>query len=86
MNEKLLKSEHRKEQILLTALTIPALISITLIIVIPVGWLFSLSFIGKTGDFSFENYFSLERVNCLFANVFLMLKCKNPVVERTKDL
>ena len=56
MNEKLLKSEHRKEQILLTALTIPALISITLIIVIPVGWLFSLSFIGKTGDFSFENY------------------------------
>lgn len=56
MNERLLKLEKRKEQFMLTALTIPALISITLIIVIPVGWLFSLSFIGKSGDFSFENY------------------------------
>ena len=56
MNEKLLKSAERKEQLLLTALTIPALISVTLIIVIPVGWLFSLSFLGKSGDFSLENY------------------------------
>ena len=47
MNEKLLKSAERKEQLMLTALTIPALISVTLIIVIPVGWLFSLSFLGK---------------------------------------
>ena len=56
MNEKLLKTAERKEQFVLTALTIPALISVTLIIVIPVGWLFSLSFMGKSGDFSFENY------------------------------
>ena len=55
MNEKLLKTAERKEQLMLTALTIPALISVTLIIVIPVGWLFSLSFMGKSGDFSFEN-------------------------------
>ena len=41
---------------MLLALTIPAIIVVALIIIIPVGWLFSLSFLDETGQFSLANY------------------------------
>jgi len=37
-------------------LTIPYLVMVIALIVIPIGWLFYLSFIGRDGTFSFENY------------------------------
>jgi putative spermidine/putrescine transport system permease protein/spermidine/putrescine transport system permease protein len=51
-----LKSDARRERLALLGLCSPALLLILVIMVIPVGWLFWLSFIGESGDFSLENY------------------------------
>jgi putative spermidine/putrescine transport system permease protein/spermidine/putrescine transport system permease protein len=46
----------RRERLALLGLASPALIVVMLIMVLPVGWLFYLSFIGSEGQFSLENY------------------------------
>ena len=56
INFKPLKFAEKKEQAILLGLTLPAVLSILFVIIIPVGWLFSLSFFGTNGEFSFENY------------------------------
>lgn len=55
-NRAALASQEKREQWKLLSLTFPALLIIALVILIPVGWLFYLSFIGKAGVFSLENY------------------------------
>lgn len=40
----------------LFALSAPALLLVLVLLAIPVGWLFFLSFVGSDGHFSFENY------------------------------
>jgi putative spermidine/putrescine transport system permease protein/spermidine/putrescine transport system permease protein len=55
-NEKSLKTQGEREQWMLLSLSTPALLAIIMIIVIPVGWLFYLSFIGNDGQLSLENY------------------------------
>jgi ABC-type spermidine/putrescine transport system permease subunit I len=55
-NEQLLKKQGVREQRMLLGLALPVLLAIIAIIVIPVGWLFYLSFIGDNGQFSIENY------------------------------
>ncbi len=55
-NRAALASQEKREQWKLLSLTFPALLVIALVILIPVGWLFYLSFIGKAGSFSLENY------------------------------
>jgi len=56
LNEKLLKNQEVQEQRMLLGLATPAVLAVVAIIVIPVGWLFYLSFLGKDGGFSLENY------------------------------
>jgi putative spermidine/putrescine transport system permease protein/spermidine/putrescine transport system permease protein len=56
VNEKELKTYASKERRALLGLTSPALLVILIVMVIPVGWLFYLSFIGSDGNFSLEHY------------------------------
>ena len=56
LNSKKLRSAERRETITILALSLPAIIAVCLVIVIPVGWLFSLSFLDSSGQFSLVNY------------------------------
>jgi len=56
MNAKELKADGVREQRLLLSLATPALLAVIAIIVIPVGWLFYLSFVGNDGQLTLENY------------------------------
>ena len=51
-----LRRDERLEQLRLFGLASPALLIVLVILVIPVGWLFFVSFIGADGTFSMENY------------------------------
>ncbi len=55
-NEQELKAQGQREQWVLLSLSTPALLITVAIILIPVGWLFYLSFVGNDGQFSLENY------------------------------
>ena len=56
INEQALKRQDVWEKRLLLSLATPAALAILAVIVIPVGWLFYLSFLGDDGQFSLENY------------------------------
>jgi len=56
MNEAGLRADERLERLKLFGLGAPAISLILVILVIPVGWLFYVSFIGADGRFSLENY------------------------------
>lgn len=56
MNEQGLRSDERMERLKLFGLSLPAILLILVILLIPVGWLFYVSFIGADGQFSMENY------------------------------
>ena len=56
LNETILKKLDRKENYTLFGLTLPYLFLIFFLIIIPVGWLFYMSFIGRDGSLSIENY------------------------------
>ena len=56
LNEKELRRQTFLEQWNLLSLSLPSILVIILIIIVPVGWLFYLSFTGKGGDFSLANY------------------------------
>ena len=56
IHELALKRQAIREKRWLLSLAAPAVLAIVTVIVIPVGWLFYLSFIGGDGQFSLENY------------------------------
>ncbi len=56
INEAGLKRDDRIERLWLFTLASPAIALILIILIVPVGWLFYVSFIGADGGFSFENY------------------------------
>ncbi len=56
INETGLRRDERLERLKLFGLGSPAMLLILVILVIPVGWLFYVSFIGADGTFSLENY------------------------------
>ena len=56
INQNELRKLAAREGYTFLGLTVPYLIMVTALIAIPVGWLFYLSFIGRDGTFSFENY------------------------------
>lgn len=56
MNAAGLRRDERLERLRLFGLASPALLIVLVILVIPVGWLFFVSFIGADGTFSLENY------------------------------
>jgi putative spermidine/putrescine transport system permease protein/spermidine/putrescine transport system permease protein len=51
-----LRRDALRERLALLGLCSPALLLVLVILVIPVGWLFYLSFIGADGEASLENY------------------------------
>lgn len=51
-----LQRDERRERFRLFSLSFPALLLVMALLVIPVGWLFYLSFIGADGSFSLEHY------------------------------
>ncbi|MFZ1813512.1 MAG: ABC transporter permease [Rhizobiaceae bacterium] len=55
-NEAGLRRDEWLERLKLFGLGSPAILLILIILVIPVGWLFYVSFIGADGSFSLENY------------------------------
>ncbi|WP_038098080.1 ABC transporter permease [Thioalkalivibrio sp. HK1] len=56
INEAGLKKDDLAERLWLFGLASPAIVLILIILIVPVGWLFYVSFIGADGGFSFENY------------------------------
>ena len=56
INEASLRRLNRQERYKLFGLTLPYLILVTALIIIPIGWLFYMSFIGRDGTLSLENY------------------------------
>jgi putative spermidine/putrescine transport system permease protein/spermidine/putrescine transport system permease protein len=56
LNSNVLKRNAWQEQLAQFGLCSPALLLVLVILVLPVGWLFSVSFVGATGEFSLENY------------------------------
>jgi len=56
LNATKLRVAERRQSLMVLALTLPAIIAVCLVIVIPVGWLFSLSFLDSNGDLSLVNY------------------------------
>ncbi|MEO1986665.1 MAG: ABC transporter permease [Martelella sp.] len=66
-----LKHDERVEKLKLFGLSAPALLIVFVVLVIPVGWLFYLSFIGADGTFSLENYVRMiDRSS--YRRIFLM--------------
>ncbi|MEM6943672.1 MAG: ABC transporter permease [Pseudomonadota bacterium] len=55
-NTEGLREDAWREQLSLFGLCSPALLLVLIILVVPVGWLFYVSFIGADGSFSLENY------------------------------
>ena len=51
-----LRVDEKLERMKLFGLSSPALLLVLIILVIPVGWLFFVSFLGGDGQFSLENY------------------------------
>lgn len=56
INQQALVRDSRLERLQLFGLSSPAVLMVLVILVIPVGWLFYVSFIGADGQFSLENY------------------------------
>ena len=55
-NQVELKRDALRERFALFGLCSPALLLVLIIMVLPVGWLFWLSFLGEDGNFTLENY------------------------------
>lgn len=55
-NSASLRRDARRERWALLGLSAPAVLLVLLIMVVPVGWLFWLSFVGDDGHFTLENY------------------------------
>ena len=56
LNAEKLRAAERRDNLTIFALSLPALIAVLVVIVIPVGWLFSLSFLDSSGQLSLVNY------------------------------
>ncbi|UVC10539.1 ABC transporter permease [Rhizobium sp. TH2] len=55
-NARNLDRDRRRENAQLFRLSLPALAIVIILMVAPIGWLFSLSFVGASGGFSTENF------------------------------
>ncbi|OED41865.1 ABC transporter permease [Chromatiales bacterium (ex Bugula neritina AB1)] len=70
LNAKELKQQNRREQWSLLSLALPAVVVVILVILIPVSWLFYLSFVGGDGQFSLEHYEKMVKYKS-YARTFL---------------
>ena len=55
-NINILKSEERRETITIFGLSLPAVLTILIVVFLPIFWLSSLSFYNAAGELSMENY------------------------------
>ncbi|WP_455373779.1 ABC transporter permease [Limibacillus halophilus] len=60
-NAESLRRDALRERMALFGLCSPAVLIVLIMLVIPVGWLFYLSFVGADGGFSLENYERMVR-------------------------
>ena len=56
LNESGLRRDEKRERWMILELCLPSLLLVVVGLVIPVGWLFWLSFVGADGTLSLENY------------------------------
>ncbi len=70
LNEQPLRLQEVREQWMLLGLAAPAVLIIVAIILIPVGWLFYLSFVGSDGQLSLEHYQKMIQYKS-YARVFM---------------
>lgn len=70
VNEAALRRQGRREQWSILGLVVPALLTVGLIILIPLSWLFYLSFLGDDGGFSLENYWKMTQFKSYY-RIFL---------------
>ena len=55
-NINILKSEERRESVTIFGLSLPAVLTILIVVFLPIFWLSSLSFYNAAGELSMENY------------------------------
>jgi ABC-type spermidine/putrescine transport system permease subunit I len=55
-NARALKRDHARERAVLFGLSLPALLLVCVTVLMPIGWLFWLSFLADDGSFSLEHY------------------------------
>lgn len=70
LNARALVTQAKREQRVLMSLALPAVIAVVVVIAIPVGWLFYLSFVGSDGQFTFEHYSKMLKYKS-YARVFV---------------
>ncbi|MCB1340687.1 MAG: ABC transporter permease [Pseudooceanicola sp.] len=71
LNAAGLKRDASLEQFRLFGLSFPALALVVVVLVIPVAWLFVLSFVGADGAFSLENYTRMVELKS-YRRIFLI--------------
>lgn len=74
-NHEALQREQRSESRTMFRLTLPALLIVGLLMVLPIGWLLSMSFVGQDGSIGLENYvlfFSEAVYREMFINTFII--------------
>ena len=69
-----LQSQKKREEWMLLGLSLPAIFVIALVVILPVGWLFYLSFVDSQGSFSFEHYQKMVEYKS-YARVFIATRC-----------
>ena len=65
-----LQSQKKLEEWVLLGLSLPAIFVIALVVILPVGWLFYLSFVDGHGSFSLEHYQKMVEYKS-YARVFI---------------
>ena len=56
LNAAGLRRDHTRERLVLLGLAAPALILVTIVMLLPIGWLFALSFFADNGTLTLEHY------------------------------
>lgn len=70
LNGQELQSQKKREEWVLLGLSLPAIFVIALVVILPVGWLFYLSFVDGQGSFSLEHYQKMVEYKS-YARVFV---------------
>ncbi|MCB1342535.1 MAG: ABC transporter permease [Pseudooceanicola sp.] len=70
LNAAGLRRDEAAERLALFGLASPALLLVLIVMVLPVGWLFYVSFVGADGGFSMENYARMVREKS-YGRIFL---------------
>ncbi len=61
LNAAMLRWDERKEKLAATGLSLPGMLLIAIVLLVPILWLFWLSLYDASGAFSFENYARMGR-------------------------